>query len=44
MNKELKKQLPCLYGQYNLFGDKKLSFPRADRFIDKIPEIEKEKN
>lgn len=40
--KELISRLPCLYSGINMFGDKKLSFPRADRFREKSPKEIKE--
>jgi hypothetical protein len=38
----LKARLPVLYGSYDFFGNKKLSFTRAERFREKSPKELKE--
>lgn len=42
--RELKSRIPCLYGTYNLFGKKRTSFTRAERFRQRSPLEEKEIN
>ena len=37
MAKGINERVPCMYGTYNLFGKRKTSFTRAERFRQKSP-------